>query len=281
MSRSIAAIHSVRRLFEVPIILTIGLAFAAQIADAINIRSVNDTPETTGTAQPQVTPEPRAVMFSPSTREVLKLLDAKLPNDVVVAYVKTAVVPFNLGAKEIIALRDEGVSPEIIKAMVERGGELRKERLQALAAQPAPTPQSPLPAQAPAVAPTLMYQQPYSPPLDYSAFDYIPSYYPTYWPDYYSYAYPYYGYGFSYSFPLWGYNSYHRRGFRGGFPHSYGYYRGNRSLAFTGRPFVARGGFGSFHSGGGSFRGFAGSGARVGGFSGHVGARGGGGFHHR
>jgi len=50
--------------------------------------------------------------------EVNKLLDAKLDMEVIKAYIENCPVAFHLTAEQIIALKDRGASPEILKALV-------------------------------------------------------------------------------------------------------------------------------------------------------------------
>src|SRR5439155_9428001 len=106
------------------------------------------------------------------------LVDAKVDVEVIKAFVKNSAIPFSPSAAEIIALREHGVPPEVIVAMLQRGSELKTASIQGAAA-----------------------------PADGGAYSAAPSYpsgpeplYPSYsygYPDYYSYpAYnysPYYG----------------------------------------------------------------------------------------
>jgi hypothetical protein len=247
-----------------------------------------------------VVPTPR---YSAGVEDVLRMVDAKIDPTVVQAYIKSASVPYDLRAGEIIALKDHGVPPDVITAMIQRGGELRAQLSHAnQAAAPQPM-QAPYPATATPYAPTYDYgAQP-----DYSAY---PSY--TYaYPAYASYGYPYGGgyYGYGYGWPYYGYSGFGypwycgywgrgypyywggRAGYWGG--HGWGYYGAHNYLGYRGGWYahpsqVGHIGVHSFGTVGHSvgFSGHSGSfggmhttsmGGRMGGFSGHAGGSGGGG----
>jgi hypothetical protein len=232
------------------------------------------------------------------------MVDAKIDASVIQAYIKSSLVLYNLKASEIIALKDHGVSPEIVTAMIQRGGELRDQAYRGAETAATPPAQSPYPATATPYAPVPMYD--YSTQPDYSASNYgYPSY--TYAYPAYSYGYPGYGGGyFGIGYGGWGgcwpsaywgcfpYRSY--CGYGGfGYPWYRGYWGGGywggrgwgnsgfrggafgHGAAFTSFPGHATG-FRSFGVTGRSvaFTGHNGSfGGHVGGFSGHAGGFGG------
>jgi hypothetical protein len=57
--------------------------------------------------------------------EVMRMVDAKVSNDVIRLYIETSPLAFFLTADNIIALRDRGVSDTLITAMLKRGAEIR------------------------------------------------------------------------------------------------------------------------------------------------------------
>ena len=252
-------------------------------------------------------PEASAPQFSSGIADIVKMVDAKVDPEVIKTYLKSSPVAYNPSATEIIALKEHGVGPELLTAMLQRGAELRAESTRAAA--PAPNPVAPqvMPGAVNPYAPVYDY----SPPPVYQSFTYPSSLYVS--PSY-SYASPVYygGYDFGYSWPwywpsfyfgcgyggAWGrsycspgyrypycYNGYGYGGYYGGYNGNHGYYRGGAYLGnrggFNGHgyynigartaPYAVRGG--SFHSVGVGSRpaGFTGAGA-VGGF------RAGGGF---
>ena len=202
-----------------------------------------------------------AARCSPGVADIVKMVDAKVDPQVITTYIKASPTAYNPSATEIIALKDRGVGPEILTAMLQRGAEVQAQSMRAIAATPAPAPQT---------RPGAI--NPYAPAYDYGAQPVYPNYTSTYpvssyvYPSY-SYAYPAYSYG--YSWPLYwpsfyfGFGSYPYRGYCG-YPYgSYGY----RYPYYCG----GRGYYGGGYYGGSSFcgsgayygsRGYYGSGAR-------------------
>jgi len=232
--------------------------------------------------------------YSPGISDVVKMVDARVDAEVIKAYIQSSTIAYHPSAAEIIALKDHGVSADILTALLLRGSDLKaQERRASPAAQPA----SP-------VAPN-----PYAtvPAYDYGAqpvYQDYPYYYPVYSYSYPSYGYNY-GYDYGYSWPFFGSAFYlsfdpycrfrhhdfrsfgHERRFAA---HPYGYpgrFGGSRSYAGAGRmaSFAGHnGGFSGFSSGGrtlsqgGGFH--SGGGSHSGGsFHSGGGFRSGGGFH--
>jgi hypothetical protein len=227
-------------------------------------------------AQPVVV-DPRASALG----EVNKLLDAKVDEAVVVAYIHNSGVRFNLSATDIIALKDRGASPEVLRALVE--------------SQPAATASATAPSvEAPMTPGGASYPATYPSGYDYSAYssypyysDYYPYYYPSY--AYYNYGWPYFYFGF-YPFCSSGFcsfNHFHGGHFHDGF-HSHGGLVATRSAmgvsgfhgstAFHASPTFHTSAATGFH-GGASFHGGGGGGFHSSGFSGGFHGGGGGGFH--
>lgn len=234
------------------------------------------------------------IRYSEGVAEVLRMAEAKVDPEVIKAYVKSSSTAFNLNAAEIIALKDRGISSEILTAMIQRGSELRRQAAQNVqpspnaAAQAAPPPMANPYAPAPAydygvqsAYPGYAYSYPaYS--YSYPDYSYYPnySYYPYYWPSY-SVGYlggGYYGgFGYGYGWPScwpsaywgawpyrgYGYCGYRYPGYGWGRGYGYGYNHGNRGYYNAG-----------YHSG--AYRpGYAGYGGRAIGYGGHSAAYGG------
>ena len=74
-------------------------------------------------------PPPLAVPPELSTPadDVVQLAQARVPNDVLLAYIEGATSPFELGADEILYLTDLGVPAETIAVMVRRDQELKEQ----------------------------------------------------------------------------------------------------------------------------------------------------------
>ena len=214
------------------------------------------------------------VISSPATRDILKMLDAKVDIEVVKAYIKSSSIAFNPTASDIIELKRRGVPDQLITTLMQRGAEVRAQMAQAAAAQ------GNVPLSAPN-APPQGYGYDYSTTPAYPYTDY--SDYASGYPYYPYYGYPYYGYPYNYWYN-YGYPwAFYSPFFFGGrfrdfdrfhhFDRGFDRFHGGRNFAFQGR-----GGFGnrSFvgRSGGFSGRSFAMGGVRTGGFAG----RSGGGF---
>jgi hypothetical protein len=189
--------------------------------------------------------------------QILQLAQAKVPDDTILAFIRSSGNSYGLNADQIIFLRQQGLSDAVVTAMLSQP---RAGVALTLPTTPAPPPVPSTAYAGPAstdsayvqtVPDATYYSQPY--------YDYYPySYYPYCYPAYGCYA-PVLGWG-------WGWGG---RGYYGG----YGGFRGGfRGGGFSGG--FRGGGFG----GGGHVGGFGGSG-HVGGFggSGHVGGFGGGG----
>jgi hypothetical protein len=99
--------------------------------------------------------------FPAGVQEVIKLTQAGIGDDVILAQIKNANTTYNLSADQIITLKNDGVSQPVIKALLTSGG------TPAPATPPAPAP-APAPA-APAPAVTTVVPAPTTPPPDASA----------------------------------------------------------------------------------------------------------------
>jgi hypothetical protein len=237
------------------------LAIAAGAALAFTAGNVAAQDSTATTAQPAAASQP-APQLSYGVPQVLQLEQAKISDGVIVSYIQNSGTIYSLKADEIVYLKQQGVSDNVLNAMLNQRSRLTG------STEPATTTASPTTAStqtyAPAApAPTVTYDQPTAPPStvyvipDTQTYQYDTYYYSAY--PYYSYPYygGYYGWpGVSLSF---GWGGYYGGGYRGG-----GGFRG---------------GGGGFHDGGGGLRG-GGGGVRGGGggIRGGGGGGGGGGF---
>jgi hypothetical protein len=170
------------------------------------------------------------------------MVDAKVDPEVIKTYIKSSPTAYHPSAAEIIALKDQGIGPEILTAMLQHGADVRAQAIGAAQMAPPTYPGAVNP-----YAPAPGYDEGAQPgyPSDasgYPAYSYAyPSdvyAYPAYsygylWP----YGWPYFycglgGYGYGYPY-YWGGRGYYGRGYHGA---------GARSIAFAG----SRGGFHSF-----------------------------------
>lgn len=167
----------------------------------------------------------RTPYLSAGLPEIVKMHKAGVDASVLLAFVQNSPTAYHPSAKEIIYLRDQGLSSEIISAMLRRGGELRERAAEAAREErsratppPAPAaPATPAPPQAAAPAPVVVYANPVQPVytapsyVSYPAYSYAsPAYYnysyyrPYYRPSYYGSAYVGYRSGCYTGYPSYG-----------------------------------------------------------------------------
>jgi len=82
---------------------------------------------------------PTAVKTTPAVEEIVKLVNSGVDEAVMAAYVSNSVSRFELNADEIVYLKDIGVPPTIVTAMIERDQALKSAPGFAPAPIPAPT----------------------------------------------------------------------------------------------------------------------------------------------
>ena len=177
------------------------IGFTAGIASTVVLLGVVSAPATTAptNSRPAVAPlilsgrqsTRPAGTFSPGVTDIIKMLDAKVETEVLLAYIQNSTIPYNPDAAELIALKEHGASTEILTALLHHGNELRLRLAQAATSANPPT-----------AAPTYDHPPDTTPPA-YSSAPY---------PDGGGVAYPAvysgygYGYGYGYGAP-WGYRS--------------------------------------------------------------------------
>jgi hypothetical protein len=190
--------------------------------------------------------------------DVVKLSRAQVSDDVTVNFIRNSGTIYNLAPKDIVYLRNEGVSDRVINTMLDQHKSVPAEA----AMQPAP-PSAPAVAQlpvypgsdaaaaaqasaqyAPAYAqPAPVYAQPEATYAPASSVYVVPYSSPSYYP-YYDGGYPYYygpsiGIGFGFG------GGYYGGGYRGG------YYGGGYHGGYYGGGHYGGGHYGGGHSGGG------------------------------
>ena len=169
--------------------------------------------------------------------QILKLSQAKVTDDVIIAYIHNSGSSYGLDADQIIYLRQQGISDKVLTTM------LAQPRPASVPAPAAPVPVNSYPAQTP-----VAYAQPapaYAQSVPASSVYVMPNnqiYYSSGYYAYYPYYYPYSWYG--------GYHGggYYRGGYCGG---NYNGYHGGVTYASRGASYHGGGGFsGSYHGGG-------------------------------
>ena len=134
--------------------------------------------------------------YSKSVTEIVRMLDAKLDAPVIVAYIKNSSMVSQPEASEMIALKEHGATTEVQLALVNRGGELRQQYVEAMQAMQKQAAAARVATQAPVASEpvTPVYNNP-----QLTAYPDYPVYSYDYTPYYYS-SYPYYRSGYSYSY---------------------------------------------------------------------------------
>src|SRR5581483_4311880 len=120
--------------------------FCAALADDPQPSNVNTTADVT-TPAPVISAGPAPVISSPTptpaaklpygVEDVLKLSRAQVGEDVILDYVQRSGTIYSLGSKEIVYLKEQGVSEKVINAMLNQ-----RKRVE-MAAQQAPSPAAP------------------------------------------------------------------------------------------------------------------------------------------
>jgi hypothetical protein len=272
-----------------------GAVLLCALVTASAISSV--APANTADNQPTPAQSAAATTFAPPIAEIAKMVDAKVNQEVILAYIRNSPTAYNPSATEIIALKDQGVSSDILTAMLQHGAEVRAQSIRAVqAAQAAAAPQSvpgaanpyaPAPAYDPSAQPVYPnyvvsypdYSYAYSAPV-YPAYGYSSSW-PSCWP-YFSFGlgcypwggycgYPYGGCGYHYPYYCgnhgsgyyYGNHGYYSGSYRGhgGYHGDHGYYGSPGYHGYGARPAPYAGQGGGFHSFGNGSRppSFAGS----------------------
>jgi len=200
----------------------------------------------------------RTVQLSSGVPEILKLRRGNVADDVIIAFITNSGQMYHLSASEILYLREQGVSDQVLTAMLSAGQNVAATAAQAApppAAQPAPTGltsdwanSNPQPApSAPQLAPAYEAAAPvYAQPAPVYAYP-APSYgYYDSWPYYWGYPALSLGIGFGGGYYYGGYHGggYYGGGYRGGYYG--GGYRGGGYYGGGGNH-----GGGGYHGGGG------------------------------
>jgi hypothetical protein len=211
--------------------LILGAVFAVAMATINVFGQAAPTPMYSDTAPP---PAPAAVVTAPAlssaASQVLQLSQAKISDGTIITYVQNSGTVYGLDASQIVYLKQQGVSENVINAMLNQ-----RTALAATAMPPSPPDNSAPAAPVAPPAPSTDVAQPTTPAPSVVVVPDTQTYYYNNWA--YPYYYPYYGYYGPTVYWGWG------GGWRGGY---YGGWRGGYGGGFHGG-----GGGGGFHGGGG------------------------------
>jgi hypothetical protein len=192
------------------------------------------------------TKAPREARLSAGLDDILKLTQAGVDETVILAFIESSPVAYRPSAPEILKLRELGISPPVISALLRRGEEVRKRaadaQREAAARNAAQTPPAPAVSDPPPQQP--QQPQPATPP---PCVNYTPVVYPVAYPTVVYASYPTYRYSPVVSFgsrhcyyprSYYSYSCYPRGRSYGGF-----YSRSSLSIGFRGGYFRGYGGF--------------------------------------
>jgi hypothetical protein len=207
--------------------------FASLSAVLLVVPAATAQTETPATSATPAAADATPVKLPYGVEDVLKLSRAQVNEDVILTYIRNTGTIYNLAPKDIVYLRNQGVSDRVVNAMQDQ----RKNVPAELAAQTPPpstaaAPQAPVtsdanagaaPQYAPAyvqAAPTYVAPQPtYEPastlyviPYPYAGYRY-PGYYPYSYGGYYGYGGPSVVFGFGYN--NWGHYGHYNGGYHG------------------------------------------------------------------
>jgi hypothetical protein len=162
--------------------------------------------------------------------EVLKLSDAKINEDTIIAYIQNSGTSYGgMNAAEVVYLHEQGVSDRVVSTMLNQRRQLTEAAAQTTTQSATVAPAATAPAYAAVPQSSQAYVQPpvtYVQPSPVSSVYVIPES-----PRYVNYGYyPSYGYyGYGYSYPgvslSFGFGGYYGGGYHGGY-HGGGYYGG-------------------------------------------------------
>jgi uncharacterized membrane protein YgcG len=228
-----------------PMMALAAMVWCGQMAPVLSAQDPAPAPASQ-TPAPAPASQTAPVQLSVGVWDVLRLAHANVSDGIITAYIKNSGKVYALGASEILYLREQGLSDQVVTAMLDQ-----RKNGAATTGQAAPQPITPAaqpsaqasssPQNVPAATqpvPTYVQAAPVYQPSP--VYVYPPSYYSS-WPYYGSYwGYP----ALSFSFGWGGYGGYHGGGYHGG------HYGGG----YHGGGYHGGGYHGGGHSGGGGHR---------------------------
>jgi len=112
---------SVIRMALAAIFTAICLGIPGSVASAAKPNAEASVPPTTGSAPSPALPS--------GAGEVLKMFKGGINKDLIIGYINTTALAYHLSADEIIHLQTTGLPQEVIKTMIQRGGQLPQQQV--------------------------------------------------------------------------------------------------------------------------------------------------------
>jgi len=147
---------------------------AVLVTTSLVLLATNTFAQDSQTAAPPATVSASAPQLSSGVTEVLRLAQAKVGNDTIIAYIKNSGIGYSLNADQIIYLGQQGVSAAVINVMLNQ-----PKPVATATAYTAPAPQPAAETVVTTPAPTVTYVQTPNTYYYYSAPYYYPIYYST------------------------------------------------------------------------------------------------------
>ncbi|MGA3181361.1 MAG: DUF6600 domain-containing protein [Verrucomicrobiota bacterium] len=104
------------------------------------------------TAGPAASAQTTAANLSPDLQEIVKLAQARMPDDTILTFIKGSGKSYSLSADDMLYLSGQGVSQAVMNALLQTKGAAADASVSGIAPAPAPPPAN-MPAPAPAYAP--------------------------------------------------------------------------------------------------------------------------------
>ena len=111
------------------------MVLCSQTAPVLLAQDSNSAPASAEAAAPASASETRPVQLSSGVPEILKLGRAHVGDEVIIAFIRNSGRTYHLSVSEILYLREQGVSDQVLTAMLSAG-----QNVAATSAQAAPQP---------------------------------------------------------------------------------------------------------------------------------------------
>lgn len=215
--------------------IALGVTLTVISSCALNLRAADESNTVLATLKKYA----NTSQLAPALEEIVKLTKGGVAESITLAYIQNSSTAYSLDAQDIVRLRDQGVSAQVMTALMQHGDELRRAAAEASkqtqTTATASVPASPSLAQVATTpaAPAVTYVESSSYPASsvsvtyfgsrsycdnsgYYGYGYGGAFYPSYYsyvPRYYGYCAPRAGFGIGYGGVYAGY----ARGYYGGY----------------------------------------------------------------
>jgi hypothetical protein len=109
------------------------MVLCSQVAPVLRAQDSNSAPASADAAAPASVSDTRPVQLSPGVPDILKLGHAHVGDEAITAFISNSGRTYHLSVSEILYLREQGVSDQVVTAMLNS-----RQNAASTAAQPAP-----------------------------------------------------------------------------------------------------------------------------------------------